>query len=329
MGAKKYYLVLDTETATLPFASTIATTAKDKQKIAIAKPLVYDIGWVIADRQGNIKKSVNYLVQETFFVPNVFNTAYYCSKRPIYMDLLAKGEISAKRWNDIVDELIEDLRNVDTVAAYNATFDFKKAIPFTEQYIEHLYSADYNEWERKQYEACKAMLRTGKGGKNESFLAPSFELRNEVFPLTDLWSIACEKLINIDKYRNYCLENELLTASAKYFKTSAETTFQYLTKQYDFIEAHTALADAIIETQILAKALKRGKVEPIVEAFPFENLGTTFDYVTEKKPKYLEAVVSALEKYIEVNKGMEKYGMSSYWTQIINTYYRLAENGDF
>lgn len=66
---KKYYLTLDTETATLPFANEIAKNAKQKQKIAIAKPLVYDIGWVITDRLGNRVKRVNYLIQETFFVP--------------------------------------------------------------------------------------------------------------------------------------------------------------------------------------------------------------------------------------------------------------------
>ena len=85
---KKYYLILDTETATLPFANTLCKNEKQKQKIAIAKPLVYDIGWVILDRQGNVIKKKNYLVQETFFVPNVFNTAYYSDKRPIYIDLL-------------------------------------------------------------------------------------------------------------------------------------------------------------------------------------------------------------------------------------------------
>jgi len=101
---KKYYLTLDTETATVPWADEYAKgNAKIKQKIAIAKPLVYDIGWVITDRQGAIVKKVNYLVQETFFVPNIFNTGYYRDKRPIYMELLAKGEIVPKMWNEIID----------------------------------------------------------------------------------------------------------------------------------------------------------------------------------------------------------------------------------
>ena len=38
---KKFYLTLDTETATLPFADEICKDAAQKQKIAIAKPLVH------------------------------------------------------------------------------------------------------------------------------------------------------------------------------------------------------------------------------------------------------------------------------------------------
>jgi hypothetical protein len=307
---KKYYLVLDTETATLPFANDLCKSAKDKQKIAIAKPLVYDIGWVIIDRLGNIVKKVNYLVQETFFVPNVFNTAYYKDKRPIYMDLLANGLITAKCWNDIMNELEYDLSGCDLVTAYNACFDFKKAIPFTERYIYHLYRSDYNEWEAGQRKHCDRLVNGAKDDSdgNPEYLTPVFKLRCKEYPMCDLWGLACERLINIDKYRNYCLEYGLLTASAIYFKTSAETSFQYLMQNYDFIEDHTALSDAIIESQILAKGLKKGAVNPMVTAFPFRELGTTYDYVLSKKPKYKENLRDALEEYMEtLNEGTAYY----------------------
>ena len=307
---KKYYLVLDTETATLPFANDICGDAKQKQKIAIAKPLVYDIGWVIIDRIGNIMKKVNYLVQETFFVPNVFNTAYYKEKRPIYMDLLAQGLISAKCWNDIMIELEYDLSGCDLVTAYNACFDFKKAIPFTERYIYHLYNTDYNKWEQGQKNHCKRLISGAKDDSdgNPDFLKPVFTFRGNDYPMCDLWGMACERLINIDKYRNYCLEHGLLTASAIYFKTSAETSFQYLMNNYDFIEDHTALSDAIIESQILAKGLKRGAVNPMVTAFPFRELGTTYDYATEKKPKYIPIVKNALAEYMDtLEEGSRQY----------------------
>ena len=325
---KKYYLTLDTETATLPFANEICKTAKEKQTVAIAKPLVYDIGWTITDRQGNIVKKENFLVQETFFVPNVFNTAYYRDKRPIYMKLLEKGEIDVANWNDIIELLISDLEQVDLTTAYNACFDFKKAIPFTERYISALYTTDYQKWEDNQKRQCKEMVKNGKSNaKNDEYLNPYFELRGVQYPIADLWCIACERLININKYRNFCLERDLVTASVIYFKSSAETSFQYLMNNYDFIEEHTALSDALIESQILTKALKKGKVEPTLYAFPFRDLGTTVDYVINKQNKYINSLFSLLEEYMEKNNGFEKAGV--YWNKMRKDYDRLDAHRTF
>jgi len=301
MGKKKYYLTLDTETATLPFANDIAKNAKQKQAIAIAKPLVYDIGWVVTDTKGNTIIAKNYLVQETFFVPNVFNTAYYCNKRPIYMKLLTEGLITAKCWNDIMAELLADLQTVDMTTAYNACFDFKKAIPFTERYIKHLYSEDYNEWEKKQRKRCESIAKDSKStGENPDYLKPFFELRGFKFPVVDLWGLSCDRLINIEKYKKYCMEYKLLTNSALYFKTSAETSYQYLFDKYDFIEDHTALSDALIEAQILTKALKKGKIkEAEIKEFPFRELGTTYDWVLKFKSqkKWKDMLVNEIETY--------------------------------
>lgn len=329
---KKFYLTLDTETATLPFANQICKNENDKQKISIAKPLVYDIGWVITDRQGTVFKKANYLVQETFFVPNVFNTAYYKNKRPIYMDLLAKGEIEAMQWNEIVKELLSDLQTCDYAAAYNAAFDFKKAIPFTENYIYHLYNIDYNEWESKQRKNCNYILKSKRSNKksNPEYLNPIFKLRGQEFPIVDLWDIACDRLINNQSYKDYCLKNNLWTNSITYFKTSAETTYQYIMRDSEFIEDHTALSDALIESQILAKALKKGKVIPTLNAFPFQKLGTTYDYVREKT-KYKDNICNALKDYLE-NKGYDMdimadldFSVPPYYRNLINQYYSLIE----
>ena len=44
MAKKLYYMVVDTETATLPFANEIAhDNPERKKRIAIAKPLIYDM----------------------------------------------------------------------------------------------------------------------------------------------------------------------------------------------------------------------------------------------------------------------------------------------
>jgi len=315
---KKYYLTLDTETATLPFVNEFCNNSTDKQKIAIAKPLVYDIGWVITDRQGTIYKQENFLIQETFFVPNVFNTAYYKEKRPLYMNLLQQSKIQVANWDKVMQILLEDLRSVDIVTAYNACFDFKKAIPFTERYIKALYSTDYNNWEKAQKWNCQNLIKGNSNGENKEYLEPYFELRGERFPIADLWGITCDRLINIDKYRNYCLDNNLYSQSVRFFKTSAETSYQYLMTKYDFIEDHTALSDAIIESQILAKALKKGKIEPRIDLFPFKMLGTTFEYVQTKQPKYKIKVKTALKNYIDNKQGWDN--PRPYWSKICYEY---------
>lgn len=297
---KNLYLIVDTETATLPYIKNLDIDAKTRTKISIAKPLIYDIGWTICDRLGNIIKKENFLVQETFFVPQIFNTAYYKEKRSVYMQMLKENKIKADLWENIVKIFLEDLKIVKYAIAYNGCFDMKKAIPFTDAYITALYSDNYNEWEKAQIKAIDRLAKGEKGGKNEEYLEPSFKLRENEFPMIDLWGLACERLINANKYKDFCLENNLLTASGVYFKTSAETAYKYLMEKYDFVESHTALDDAEIETQILAKALKKGKLEePQVKPFPFRELGDTVDYVCEKKPKYIEVVKIAISTYAE------------------------------
>ena len=70
---RKYYIVLDCETATLPYAANFDGEAR--KRIAIAKPLIYDLGWTIVDRQGRVYARRNFLITEIFSVPAIFNTA--------------------------------------------------------------------------------------------------------------------------------------------------------------------------------------------------------------------------------------------------------------
>ena len=76
---RKYYIVLDCETATLPEA--INYDGEERKNIAIAKPLIYDLGWKVIDAQGRTYARKNYLISEIFSVPAIFDTAYYASKR--------------------------------------------------------------------------------------------------------------------------------------------------------------------------------------------------------------------------------------------------------
>lgn len=274
------FLVLDCETATLPFVANMDLTPKQKQKVSIAKPLIYDIGWQVVDRQGRVYSQHSFLIQETFFVPQVFNTAYYRNKRPIYMERFAKGEIVAVTWEQAMQILESDLSYCSTCLAYNAMFDFKKAIPYTEDYIAHLYSTDYQLWEDRQRGVVENILKDVKWENPNEFDGMHFNFRGCDYDMCDLWGLSCNRLINEDEYKLNCLEKSLITQSGLFFKTSAETTFQYLANDYGFVEEHTALGDVRIESQILLKALKKGPLDKGIQYFPFNELGETVDFIT-------------------------------------------------
>lgn len=320
---KLRFMVVDTETATLPFANEISNSNPElKKKIAIAKPLVYDIGWVIAHRDGTIVEKKQFLIAETFSVPSVFNTAYYKEKRPLYLEMMRKGEIAVLPWSAVMEEFVADLETADYVGAFNSMFDFCKALPFTELYINKLYSEEYYDWEKAQRRICSNIVNGLPSRRNPDFDEKAFHFRGKEYPLFDIWGMACNRLLNRVAYKNLCLDLGMITNSGDFFKTSAESSYRYLREEYDFDEAHTALADAEIETYILSKILHYGKVEIGIDFFPFRRLGTTTDFLTERKfPKMerVKAVYDVMDNYV----GGE--ATTNYKKQILNKMEILKE----
>ena len=269
---RKYYLVLDCETATLPYAANFDAVAR--KKIAIAKPLIYDLGWQVIDRNGKVYRRKSYLISEIFSVPAVFNTAYYASKRPIYIERLEKGETTLTDWRTAIKDLLSDIEQVESVGAYNSMFDFKKAIPFTETYINKLYSKDFYEWESFQNKICDG-IASGRKTRNENFDGENFIFRNKKYPLFDVWGLSCKYILDNDEYREMCVNNDWITASGKYYKTSAETCYRFFKGNDDFIESHTAIDDTEIESEIFTEILRRtkNKFEIGIIYFPFRIVG--------------------------------------------------------
>lgn len=312
---KVNYLVLDTETATLPFVNEIATNAEEKKKLAIARPLVYDIGWTIANRTDGIIERKNFLVAETFAVPAIFNTAYYASKRPLYIDMIDNGELTILPWNDIMSILIADMEECDYVCAYNAMFDFCKAIPFTDLYISKLYSSEYFAWEAMQKRLCRNILTKPYAKKESDFDPNNFYLRGQAYPMIDIWGLACTNIIQTNGYRNACLENGWISNSGTYFSTNAENAKRYIDDKYNFVEDHTALSDAEIETAILMKGLKNGKKIIGIIYFPFRMLGDTVEYVMNHKVTKAMAE-NLLQKLVEYIGDTEEVDYTNYQKQV-------------
>ena len=326
-GRKTLYLVLDCETATMPFANEITLDPVQKRKIAIARPLIYDIGWAIVDADLNVYMRKSFLVSEIFAVPAVFNTAYYKEKRPIYTARLRNGETTLLPWENIAQELLNDLHFADYTCAFNAMFDFKKAITFTEIYIKQVYGNNYQNWENMQRQVCTSIARGSKSKGSNEFDKDNFIFRDEKFPMIDIWGVACSCLINTQTFKRECLENEMISESGRYFKTSAEATYRYLVSKYEFEEAHTAIDDVDIECFILHKALKKGKVPKGIVYFPFQQLGTTTEYLTRTKrlkEKHLVLTIKTMERKLE------SYGdrRSGYATTLENESARLRHIRD-
>lgn len=271
---RKYYFVLDCETATMPHAHDF--DGEIRKSIAIAKPLIYDLGWKLIDSKGKVYRRKSYLITEIFSVPSIFNTAYYASKRPLYIDKLKKKEITLTSWEQATADMVADMEGAVAVGAYNSMFDYKKAIAFTEDYITHLYSDNYQEWETKQNNRIDYIATHPNRPSTKDFDPDHFVFRGKTYDLFDIWGLSCEQLLDNDDYRKFCVDNNLITNSGKYYSTTAESTYKYLTQNTGFIESHTAIEDADIECEILARIFSKVKPKNMTMGiiyFPFRILG--------------------------------------------------------
>ena len=73
---KNYYVVLDTETCPID---------KDLQGVDPRNMWVYDIGWAIIDKRGNVYKTRSFLNTDIFLEEaELMKSAYYADKIPKY-----------------------------------------------------------------------------------------------------------------------------------------------------------------------------------------------------------------------------------------------------
>ena len=308
MAKAKFYTVADTETATIGWANTLKNPT-DKKKIAITFPLVYDFGFTLTDGKGEVIEKRSFLIEEIYNNLTLFNTAYYKDKRPIYEDLIQAGKIQIVPFIDALREFSRFANKSEMLCAFNACFDFKKALPFTANYIYHYYyKNDGEQWMQEVIERAKAVISGADKSKNPDYLTPSFIMFGKSYKICDLWGVGVERLANNNRYKKFCLKNGYLTASGKYFSTTVETLYRYLKKNTSFIESHTALSDAEIESYILKKVLKKGKIFADIRSFPCQMLGTTFEFVAlEGNKKYIDTVKEAVTNYKSDGKFSDKY----------------------
>ena len=207
---KKYIMVLDTE------------TTNNNMESKFNDGLVYDIGFTIADKKGNIYAKRSYAVKEIFDWKELMDTAYYKNKLPKYYEKLAKGEMKKETiWN--IRKAIKtamEYFNITEVWAFNANFDLT-TLNNTVRYLSG--------------SGCRYFFKYGT-------------------EICDIWHVACQTL---GLQKTFQWEN--VRNDKGNLITNAERMFGYIVQDEAFEEEHTGLADAEIETKILARCLASHK----------------------------------------------------------------------
>lgn len=193
----------------------------DTETLGVAKPRVYDLGWLIYDTtDGTTIVARDYLAKEIFDNKRLMQTAYYKNKKPLYEKMLADGKCKKVGWAYICRILSRDINKYkpDGIYAYNSNFD--------------------NRSMKVSCEELKVKNPTADG-------------------IIDIWRGIVNPLITkSDGYREFCIANGYMSRhKTPRVQENAEVLYRYITGQTDFEEKHMALDDSRIELEILLHAL--------------------------------------------------------------------------
>ena len=184
--------------------------------------LTYDIGFIVADRHGNIYENHSFCVYDIYCCEReLMQSAYYANKLPLYEQGLADGSYKMVLFST-VKKIIWNLMkeyNITKVFAYNCHFD-RNALNKTQRYIT---KSKYRWFFPKETEFC------------------------------DIWNFACSTICQQKAYKDFCELNGYISSRGNNYKTSAETVYQFITNQNNFEELHQGLADVYIEYEILLR----------------------------------------------------------------------------
>ena len=217
---KHYIIVLDTETC-----NGIMTN----EELDLSNSLVYDLGFAVVDKKGNIYESYSFVISEIFYgMKDVMASAYYANKIPQYEEDINKDTRKVVSLYEARKILIDTMKkyHTNTIAAHNAGFDLR-ALNITQRYL------------------TKSKYRY-------------------FFPFsTEIWctlKMARQTIGKQKSYRLFCEVNNYMTKhKVPQVRLTAEIIHRYLTGNNEFIESHTGLEDVIIEKEILAHCLRQHK----------------------------------------------------------------------
>jgi len=204
-----------------------------------SKAIVFDFAYVITNRKGKIFCERTFLVSEILTNPRLmlgalFNKdwrAMFGGKIfSLYIPNIADHTFRLVKWRDILQQMREDILtyDVDVFCAYNISFDL------------------------------------GALNKTHRMLTEK-NINLSRLTLLDLYLFSTSTLLNSQLYHDFAYKHgseKGFITDANNVRTTAEKTYAFLTGNPDFVESHTALADAQIEVEILLRLLARRKPIP-------------------------------------------------------------------
>lgn len=207
---KSYYLTIDTETTN-----------------GLDNPLVYDLGYALHDKKGNIYESGSLVIYDIYVLEKeLMKSAYYKNKLPQYEEELKNGErkmVTIFTARKIIYDLCKEY-NVKAIIAHNARFDYK---------------------------SLQTTLRYVTKSKMRWFFPYDIEIWDSMRMARD--TICKQSLYKkfVDMYK-LRVGNNLIPANA-------QTLYAYLTNNSEYEEKHTGLEDVKIEMAITCKCLRQHK----------------------------------------------------------------------
>ena len=184
--------------------------------------LVYDIGFIVADYNGNIYEKHSFVNADIFLDKELMSVAFFAEKIPQYWNEIKSGSRTLTSFNNIKWTLRHIMKenNITKVYAYNCRFDYL-ALATTQRYLTK--------------------------SKQRYFFPYGTQFH-------DILALSRHCLKSIDTYRDFCKENAYLTANNAN-RYTAEIVARYFFDK-SFTEEHTALADTMIEYKILLECEK-------------------------------------------------------------------------
>lgn len=215
---KNYMIVLDCETAPCD---------RECDEVMPRNMLVYDLGWAVVDKYGNVYESRSFVVADIFLEEKVaMDSAYYANKIPKYWEDIKSGNREMRTLYNVHKALLDDIAEygVTKVFAHNMRFDYG-SLNNTYRWVT---KSKYRYFFPKEVEIC------------------------------DTLKLSRQVIQPMPTYRKWCEEHGY-TTSRNQPRLTAEILYRFISGDYLFEESHTGLEDVMIEKEILAYCYRKHK----------------------------------------------------------------------